>query len=89
MSAVELLAQVKVLPARERRKFLAALQTLEDADRAPRTRRSKSVEWPDVEARARRISGGRVLPNLVLLARAESGYSGWETFFPSTGASGL
>ena len=40
---------------------------------APRTAaKTKRVKWPDVEARAKRIFGKRVLPNLVLLEREES-----------------
>jgi len=38
--------------------------------KAPKT--AKRVEWPDVEARAKRIFGSRVLPNLVLLEREEA-----------------
>ena len=30
------------------------------------------MNWPDVEARAKRIFGDRVLPNLVLLEREEA-----------------
>ena len=73
MSAVELLRQVKALPARERKKFVLAILSLED-EASARPARAKRVKWPDVEARARRIFGNRVLPNLVLLEREEEAY---------------
>jgi hypothetical protein len=31
--------------------------------------KTKRVKWPDIEARAKRIFGNRMLPNLVLLDR--------------------
>ncbi len=70
MSAVELLKQVKALPARERKKLVLAILSLEDQASA-RPARVKRVKWPDVEARARCIFGNRTLPNLVLLERGE------------------
>lgn len=72
MSAVELLKQVKALPAPEREKFLLAVLTLEEETRGRSDGRKKRVMWPDVEARARRIFGNRLLPNLVLLEREEA-----------------
>ena len=74
MSAVELLKQVKSMPSQEREKFLWAVLTLEEKPSAPAGRKSKRVKWPDVEARARRIFGQRVLPNLVLLEREEAAF---------------
>ena len=74
MSATELLKRVKAMPAREREKFLRAVLTLEEKPSAHTGRKSKRVKWPDVEARARRIFGGRVLPNLVLLEREEAAF---------------
>ena len=72
MSATELLKQVKALPAREREKFLLAVLNL-DEDAGGRSKgRKKPVRWPDVEARAKRIFGNRVLPNLILLEREET-----------------
>jgi hypothetical protein len=73
MKRVELLNQVKALPPGERRRFLAAVRTLEKQDVAPTSAsaRPKRVTWPDVEARARRIFGSRVLPNLVLIDRQD------------------
>ncbi len=74
MSAVELLKQVKSMPAQEREKFLWAVLTLEDKSSAHARRKTKRVKWPDVEARARRIFGDRLLPNLVLLEREEAAF---------------
>ncbi len=72
MSAVELIKRVKELSPRERQKFLLAVLSLEEVT-APRPRRvTKQVKWPDVEARAKRIFGDRVLPNLVLVERDET-----------------
>ena len=70
MSALELLRQVKALPARERERFLLALLKLE-AKPSDAKQKNGHVKWPDVEARAKRIFGERVLPNLVLLERQE------------------
>jgi hypothetical protein len=72
MSAVELLKQVKALPAREREKFVLAVLTLDNATPTRSSGRNKRVNWPDVEGRAKRIFGNRVLPNLVLLEREEA-----------------
>jgi hypothetical protein len=70
MSAVELLRQVEALPARERERFLLALLKLEDKSCDAKQKNGR-VKWPDIEARAKRIFGSRVLPNLVLLERQE------------------
>jgi hypothetical protein len=72
MSVVELLKQVKALPAREREKFFLAILALEEQPAVQSARKTKRVKWPDVEARAERIFGGRVLPNLILLERKET-----------------
>ena len=72
MSAAELLRQVKALPASEREKFLLAVLRLEEEGSSRANGRKKRVAWPDVEARAKRIFGNRVLPNLVLLEREEA-----------------
>jgi hypothetical protein len=71
MSVAELIKQVKALPAREREKVFLAILALEEFP-VVRPGPTKSVKWPDVEARAKRIFGDRVLPNLVLLEREES-----------------
>jgi len=71
MSAIELLKQVKALPRRERQKFVLSILTLEEETTRRSSGRKKHVKWPDVEARAKRIFGERVFPNLVLLEREE------------------
>jgi hypothetical protein len=71
MSAVELLDQVRALSARERRKFVRAILSLDELPPTSRRLRVRRVKWPDVEARARRIFGDRKLPNLVLMEREE------------------
>jgi hypothetical protein len=71
MSAAELIKQVKTLPTRERRKFFEAVHQLEEGEALPRPTKAKRVKWPDVEARAKRIFGDRLLQNLVLLEREE------------------
>jgi hypothetical protein len=70
MSAVELLRKVEALPARERERFLLALLKLE-AKASDANRKGRRVKWPDIEARAKRIFGERVFPNLVVLERQE------------------
>ena len=70
-----MLAQVKALSPRERRKFVAGLRELGTATGVrPAARRDVRVRWPDRTARRRRILGDKVLPNLVLLAREENGH---------------
>jgi hypothetical protein len=44
---------------------------LREGPRQPTRRRNSRITWPDVEARAKRIAGDRVLPNLVLLERGD------------------
>ncbi|MGO8928757.1 MAG: hypothetical protein ACLQU3_17965 [Limisphaerales bacterium] len=70
MSALELLRKVEALPARERERFLLALLKLE-AKPPDANRKGRQVKWPDIEARAKRIFGERVFPNLVVLERQE------------------
>ncbi len=72
MSVVELIKQLKALPAREREKVFSAILALDEEAPAPPKKETKRVRWPDVEARAKRIFGDRVLPNLVLLEREEN-----------------
>ncbi|MEK6406475.1 MAG: hypothetical protein AABN34_05885 [Acidobacteriota bacterium] len=74
MSTGELIKQVKALPPRERRKFLSAVLALEEDQSARPATNTKPVKWPDVEARAKRIFGNRILPNLVLLEREEEAF---------------
>jgi hypothetical protein len=79
MSARELLKQVKALPRRGRQKVFKAILALEENEQARPPMKSKRVKWPDVEARAKRIFGNRVLPNLVLLDREEETLRDWIT----------
>jgi len=73
MKAVEVLKHIKALPTREREKLFHAILAMEDEYHRP-LRKAKRVNWPDVEARAKRIFGDRVLPNLVLLEREETSF---------------
>ena len=66
-----MLKKVKALPRRERQQVLKAIPALEEYEQAQPPMKTKRVKWPDVEARAKRIFGDRVLPNLVLLDREE------------------
>jgi hypothetical protein len=71
MSAAQLLKEVRLLPPSERARFVFALLDSEETSLGAPTGRITRVKWPDVQARARRIFGKRVLPNLVLLERSE------------------
>lgn len=72
MSVTELIEKVKALPAREREKVFLAILALDEESPSSRAMQTKRVKWPDVEARAKRIFGDRLLPNLVLLEREEN-----------------
>ena len=72
MSVVELLDQVKAMSTRERERLFLAILALDEEPSVRSRGNAKRVKWPDVEARARRIFGDRVLPNLVLLEREEN-----------------
>ena len=72
MSTAELIERVRALPPRERQKILSAVLTLEDAESVRCRAQTKRLTWPDVEVRAKRIFGDRVLPNLVLAGREQS-----------------
>lgn len=74
MSAGEIVKQVKALPPREREKVFKAILALEENEPLRLPMKTKRVKWPDVEARAKRIFGRRVLPNLVLLERDEQAF---------------
>lgn len=76
MNVSELIRQVKALPAREREKVFGAILASECDSPAARLRQTKRVAWPDVEARAKRVFGDRVLPNLVLLEREDNPFGG-------------
>lgn len=71
MSAVDLLKEVQALPPDEREKFVFALLDWQEMASSAPARKRQRVKWPDVQARARRIFGKRVFPNLVLLDRSE------------------
>jgi hypothetical protein len=47
---------------------------LEEDQSARLATSAKRVKWPDVEARAKRIFGNRILPNLALLEREEEAF---------------
>jgi hypothetical protein len=74
MTMAQLLRRVKGLPMRQRARLVREILALKDKGRQSRGRRQSRVTWPDVEARAKRIAGDRVLPNLVLLARGEESH---------------
>jgi hypothetical protein len=74
MSVVELLKIVQTLPPRERQKFVRAVLALDEDVPTQPPKITSRVKWPNVEARARRIFGDRVLPNLVLLEREEAAF---------------
>jgi hypothetical protein len=71
MTTTELVEQIKALPARERRRLVEMLLELEE-DSTPPASSLQRVQWPDVEARAKRIFGNKIMPNLVLMERGES-----------------
>src|SRR5262249_24648716 len=70
MSNSELVKQLKALPVQERKKVLKAILELEETGAAVPVK-TRRVKWPDIQARAKRIFGERMLPNLVLLERDE------------------
>jgi hypothetical protein len=70
MSITELLRRFNALPAAERKRFLRA--ALSSGKRSASSKRpARRVQWPDVEARAKKITGDRLVPNLVLAEREE------------------
>jgi len=71
MSTDELVKRLKALPLRERQKVFKAMLAFEENRQKPLPTKTKGVKWPDVEARAKKIFGDRMLPNLVLLEREE------------------
>jgi len=71
VSTVALLEEGQSLPPDQGERFVFALLDCEEtASNAP-VGKMRRVKWPDVQARARRIFGKWVLPNLVLLERSE------------------
>jgi hypothetical protein len=71
MSTAEVVEQIKALPARERRRLIEMLLKLEEDSTTPPSSWQR-VQWPDVETRAKRILGNKIMPNLVLMERGES-----------------
>jgi hypothetical protein len=69
VTLAQLLKRVRELPAHQRNRLEREILALRD--KSPVRRRPGRVKWPDVEARAKRVVGERVLPNLVLLERGE------------------
>ena len=74
MTMAQLLRRVKGLPMRQRDRLMREILALNDTGRQSTGRRPSRVTWPDVEARAKRITGDRLLPNLVLLERGEESH---------------
>jgi hypothetical protein len=74
VSTVDLLKEVQALAPDEREKFVFALLECEQVITRTATGKMRRVKWPDVQARARRIFGKRVFPNLVLLERSEQNW---------------
>jgi hypothetical protein len=66
MSTADLLRHVKKLSPRERQKFLESVLAMESKSPSrARKNKSRKTKWPDIEARARKIFGDQVLPNMV------------------------
>jgi len=80
MRAAELLKEVKALPQHERQKFILSVLMLEEGAPARLNKPTRRVKWPDVEARGKRFFGDRMLPNLVLLDRADISGRGSRAF---------
>jgi hypothetical protein len=74
MTVPQLLKRVKALPTKQRDRLVREILALDESRTQPSKGRQTHVTWPDVEARAKRIIGDRVLPNLVLLERGEEAY---------------
>ena len=70
MSTAGLVEQVKALPARERWRLVEVILQLEEDSTATPTSQRR-IKCSDIEARAKRIFGNRILPNLVLMERGE------------------
>lgn len=75
MTMAQLLKRVRTLPTKQRDRLMREILALQDGLRQPPARRPRArITWPDVEARARQITGDRVIPNLVLLERGEESH---------------
>ena len=77
MSTMQLISELKALPAVERARVIRAVMPAAKAAARPaskgRTPKGK-VTWPDLADLKRRVYGDRLLPNLVLLEREEARY---------------
>ncbi len=72
MSVAELLKKVEALSSSERKKLVRSVLAMDNSPKGKRKKPAeRKVKWPDVLARAKRVTGGRILPNLVLLEREE------------------
>lgn len=73
LSLTQLLKHIKALPSGERKRLLREILVHDERVRSARRVRKSAVHvtWPDIEVRGKRITGDRVLPNLVLLDRGE------------------
>jgi hypothetical protein len=69
VTLAQLLKRVRELPPHQRNRLEREIRALRGESVV--RRRTRRVKWPDVEARAKRVFGDRVLPNLVLLERGE------------------
>ena len=56
---------------RERRRLVEIILELEE-DSTSTPASPQRVQWPDVEARAKRIFGNKIMPNLTLMERGGS-----------------
>ena len=77
MSTIQLISELKALPARERARVIrAAMPATNPAGRATGKRQKPQarVTWPDLTELKRKVYGNRRLPNLVLLEREEGRY---------------
>ena len=75
MTMAQLLKRVRTLPSKQRDRIMREILALQDGpQRSPARRPRARITWPDVEARARQITGGHIIPNLVLLERGEESH---------------
>jgi hypothetical protein len=73
MSVTELLRHFKALPAVQRKKFLQAAMSSRARSNRPK-QPTRRIDWPDVEVRAKRVTNGVLIPNLVLAEREETAF---------------
>jgi hypothetical protein len=73
MSAAELFEEAKRLSVEERERLIQSLLDMDLGEEA-RAISDRKVDWSGTFARAKRIFGDRVLPNLVLEERESYNY---------------